>query len=166
MTSAVDALASASKASLAEAQGMVGAGRTKAAAELFTTNLADKTSAATPAVADTGTGEAAKRVYRGSRTGELTPEKQFESFMLRSFVEEMLPSENSAFFGDGTAGNIWKSMLAERIGEEMAAAGGIGIAEIVSKHAADQVARAAGQKLEAESAAASSAIAKGGLSGL
>lgn len=165
MTSAVDALASASKASLAEAQGLAGANRTDAAARLFTTTLEAATGPGMTA-AETGTGEASKRVYRGSRSGELTPEKQFESFMLRSFVEEMLPSENSAFFGDGTAGKIWKSMLAERIGEEMAAAGGIGIAEMVAKHAADEVARAAGQKLEVEAAAAGSAAAKAGLSGL
>lgn len=164
MTSSVDALASASKASLAEAQNTVAAGRTQGAAKLFTTALDAKT--ATAAIAETGTGEAAKRVYRGSRSGELTPEKQFESFMLRSFVEEMLPSENSAFFGDGTAGKIWKSMLAERIGEEMAAAGGIGIAEMVAKHAAGEVARAAGETMKSEAAAASSANAEGGLTGL
>jgi hypothetical protein len=164
--SAVDALSASSKAALPEAQASVGTHRTRAAARLFTAAVDAKAGspvASTPA--DVVPEAGASRVYRGSKTGELSPEKQFESFMLRSFVEEMLPSENSAFFGDGTAGNIWKSMLAERIGEEMAAAGGIGIAEMIGKHNADR-ARAAGQTLAAEASAATSATAKGGLDGL
>ncbi|KQT45163.1 hypothetical protein ASG43_12785 [Aureimonas sp. Leaf454] len=164
--SAVDALSAASKASLSEAQATAEAFRTKAAAKLFTATVDARSgmpTASTPA--DVLPTEDSSKVYRGSRTGELSPEKQFESFMLRSFVEEMLPSENSAFFGDGTAGNIWKSMLAERIGEEMAAAGGIGIAEMIGKHNASE-ARAASQTLDIQRAAATSAIAKGGLDGL
>ncbi|MBC8128984.1 MAG: rod-binding protein [Rhizobiaceae bacterium] len=82
-------------------------------------------------------------VYRGSKSGQLTPVQQFESFVLRSFVETMLPDENTSFFGTGTAGNIWKSMLAERIGEEMARDGGIGIADLLSKREANAKAMSA-----------------------
>ncbi|MEN3792700.1 rod-binding protein [Fulvimarina sp. MAC3] len=64
---------------------------------------------------------------------KLTPMQEFESFTLRSFVEAMLPSEASNFFGSGTAGNIWRSMMAEQIGEQIARAGGIGIAETIAK---------------------------------
>ncbi|WP_182084905.1 rod-binding protein [Aureimonas sp. ME7] len=71
--------------------------------------------------------------HQSSRSAELKPLQRFESFVLRSFIENMLPSENSSFFGTGTAGNIWRSMLAERIGDEMAASGGIGIAEMLGK---------------------------------
>lgn len=72
-------------------------------------------------------------VSHGSKTGELKPAQQFEAFVLQSFIEPMLPKDDSAYFGEGTAGSIWKSMLAERIGAEMAAAGGVGIAEMVEK---------------------------------
>jgi flagellar protein FlgJ len=72
-------------------------------------------------------------VYRGSKSGVMSPTQQFESFVLRSFVESMLPQENSEYFGTGTAGKIWKSMLAERIGDEMAKDGGIGIAEMLGE---------------------------------
>lgn len=78
--------------------------------------------------------ESISAVYRGSRSGELSTVQKFEGFVLRSFVESMLPSDNSSFFGTGTAGKIWKSMLAERIGDEMAGAGGIGIADMIAKH--------------------------------
>lgn len=71
--------------------------------------------------------------HQTSKSGELKPLQKFESFVLQTFVENMLPSENSSFFGEGTAGKIWKSMLAERIGEEMARAGGIGIADMLKK---------------------------------
>lgn len=87
--------------------------------------------AAGPATVDPAGG--ISKVYRGSRSGELTPVQKFEGFVLRSFVESMLPSDNSSFFGTGTAGKIWKSMLAERIGDEMAGAGGIGIADMLAK---------------------------------
>lgn len=72
-------------------------------------------------------------VSHGSKSGELSTAQQFESFVLQSFIEPMLPKEDSSFFGEGTAGSIWKSMLAERIGAEMAASGGIGIAAMVEK---------------------------------
>jgi len=69
--------------------------------------------------------------HQSSRSAQLKPEQAFESFVLRSFIEEMLPKENTAVFGGGTAGNIWRSMLAERIADEMAASGGIGIADTI-----------------------------------
>lgn len=72
-------------------------------------------------------------VSRGSRSGELTPAQKFESFVMQSFVEPMLPKADSSYFGEGTAGSIWRSMLAEHIGAEMAAAGGIGIAKMVEE---------------------------------
>ncbi|RIY01877.1 flagellar biosynthesis protein FlgJ [Aureimonas flava] len=71
--------------------------------------------------------------HQTSRSGELHPLQKFESFVLRSFIENMLPSQNTSFFGTGTAGNIWRSMLAERIGDEMAKSGGIGIAKMLEE---------------------------------
>lgn len=71
--------------------------------------------------------------HQTSRSAELRPLQKFEGFVLRSFIESMLPSQNTSFFGTGTAGNIWRSMLAERIGDEMAKAGGVGIAEMLEK---------------------------------
>lgn len=70
---------------------------------------------------------------KGHQSGTLPQLQQFESFVLRSFVETMLPKENTSFFGSGTAGGIWRSMMAERLGEEIAASGGIGIAELLSE---------------------------------
>lgn len=55
--------------------------------------------------------------------------QQFESVVLQTFVKEMMPDDTESVFGKGNAGEIWKSMMAEQIGEVMAKDGGIGIAE-------------------------------------
>lgn len=63
----------------------------------------------------------------------MKPYQEFESFVLRSFVESMLPKDAESVFGSGTAGDVWKGMLAEKIGAEIAQSGGIGIAEQLAK---------------------------------
>ncbi len=63
----------------------------------------------------------------------MTPHQEFEAFVLRSFVETMLPDDASAAYGSGTAGEIWKGMKAEQIGNAMARSGGIGIAEKLAR---------------------------------
>lgn len=54
--------------------------------------------------------------------------QQFEAFVLQTFVESMMPKDAENVFGKGTAGNIWKSMMAEQMAGQLAKAGGIGIA--------------------------------------
>jgi Rod binding domain-containing protein len=49
------------------------------------------------------------------------------------FVESMLPKDAEQVFGKGSAGNIWRSMMAEQIGNEMAKGKGIGIAQQLAK---------------------------------
>ena len=44
----------------------------------------------------------------------MTPEQEFEAFILRSFVETMLPDDATASYGSGTAVDIWKGMQAEQ----------------------------------------------------
>ncbi len=61
------------------------------------------------------------------RAGEA--HRRFEAMVLSNFVESMLPKSNATLFGAGTAGQVWRSMLAERIANEVAQAGGIGLAE-------------------------------------
>jgi peptidoglycan hydrolase FlgJ len=60
-----------------------------------------------------------------------TPAQQFEAFVLQTFVESMLPQGAAAVFGKGNAGSIWRSMLAEQLGAQLAKAGGIGIARMI-----------------------------------
>jgi peptidoglycan hydrolase FlgJ len=60
---------------------------------------------AEPAVASADAGE---KAYKG-----------LESILLQSVVSTMLP-EDSEYFGEGSAGAIWRSMLAEQLGDTLA----------------------------------------------
>ena len=55
--------------------------------------------------------------------------QKFEALVLRNFVEDVLPKSSSGLYGEGTAGDIWRSMEADFISQDMAKAGGIGIAD-------------------------------------
>ena len=55
--------------------------------------------------------------------------KQFEAVILQSFIKEMLPENTESVYGKGNAGSIWKSMMAEQIGNVMSEGGGVGIAD-------------------------------------
>lgn len=66
------------------------------------------------------------------------PYEKFEAFVLQTFIESMLPRNGEALFGAGTAGEIWKSMLAEGLGTQLAQAGGIGIARMLAADGPDR----------------------------
>jgi peptidoglycan hydrolase FlgJ len=55
--------------------------------------------------------------------------QRFEAMVLQNFVQSMLPDDTESVYGSGLAGDMWKSMLAEKIGEQIAQRGGIGIAD-------------------------------------
>jgi flagellar protein FlgJ len=55
--------------------------------------------------------------------------RKFEAMVLQNFVKSMLPTDSDNVFGKGNAGDIWKSMMAEQIGDVISKSGGIGIAE-------------------------------------
>jgi flagellar protein FlgJ len=54
---------------------------------------------------------------------------QLEAFVLQSFVKSMLPKNATQVFGKGTAGEVWKSMLAEKLGQQLAGSGQLGLAD-------------------------------------
>jgi len=53
----------------------------------------------------------------------------FEAVLLNGFVKEMLPKDASATFGQGLAGDMWKSMLADQVSRQIAKSGTLGIAK-------------------------------------
>ncbi|WP_342739060.1 rod-binding protein [Bradyrhizobium sp. B117] len=80
--------------------------------------------AETPSTAVNG---APVQVIKAPASGEVY--RKFEAFILQTFVETMLPKESEQVFGKGTAGGVWKSMLAEQLGNQLAKGKGIGIAK-------------------------------------
>ncbi|MHC8509149.1 MAG: rod-binding protein [Rhodospirillales bacterium] len=58
----------------------------------------------------------------------------FESFYLGQMLQPMFSGiEASEPFNGGSAAKIWKSMMVSEIGKEMAAQGGVGIADMVMR---------------------------------
>lgn len=97
--------------------------------ELAAANASRPAPAAPPESAPTG--PIAANTTSVSRGGSVkTPDAyvQFEAVLLQNMIEAMLP-DDEAVFGSGTAGNIWKSMLAEKVAAEVARTGTIGIAK-------------------------------------
>jgi peptidoglycan hydrolase FlgJ len=94
-----------------------------------TANAADDQSSAKPAPADIGASNAAApvRVIKAPSSSEVY--RKFEAFVLQVFVDSMLPKESEEVFGKGTAGGIWRSMLAEQLGNQLAQGNGVGIAK-------------------------------------
>jgi peptidoglycan hydrolase FlgJ len=97
-----------------------------------TASAADDQSSATTAPAEMGSQgsvntTAPVRVIKASSSGDVY--RKFEAFVLQVFVETMLPEKAQDIFGKGTAGGIWRSMLAEQLGNQLAKGKGIGIAK-------------------------------------
>jgi Rod binding domain-containing protein len=90
---------------------------------------------------------AARKAYRG-----------FESMVLANFLGAAFPDQATSVFGSGTAGGMWKSMLVQAMADQMARAGGVGIAE--------QLARSAAREAAATATAAATAGAGQGTTGL
>ena len=43
--------------------------------------------------------------------------KRFEAMVLQTFIQNMLPKDGAAVYGKGMAGDMWKSLLAEKVAE-------------------------------------------------
>jgi len=93
-------------------------------------------------IARTGAAAAAGEAFRaagevmatrsaGAARSRQVPETfvKFEAMVLQTFLQSMLPEESEAVYGQGLAGDMWKSFLAKELGTQMARAGGIGIAD-------------------------------------
>jgi Rod binding domain-containing protein len=67
---------------------------------------------------------------------------QFEAFVLQSFIQSMLPKHADSVFGRGTAGSVWKSMMAEMLAGELAQSGRVGVAQQIAESAGGRVRQA------------------------
>jgi flagellar protein FlgJ len=104
-------------ATLDSQAGKIGAAASAADSQLARTAQAETASPNTAAQA---------RVIKAPASGEV--HRKFEAFVLQVFVENMLPKQTEQLFGKGTAGSVWRSMLAEQLGNQLAQGKGIGIA--------------------------------------
>jgi len=54
---------------------------------------------------------------------------QFEAVLLNSLVGEMLPKDAPEAYGEGLAGEMWRSMLADQVSRQIARSGSLGIGQ-------------------------------------
>src|SRR5579883_162723 len=54
---------------------------------------------------------------------------EFEATLLNNLVDDMLPKDAAGVFGQGTAGDVWRSMLGDQIAHQIAKSGELGIAK-------------------------------------
>lgn len=59
--------------------------------------------------------------------------KDFEAMFLRQTLESILPDSDNAIFGGGTAGGMWRSMLADRVSGVLAERGVLGISDMLTQ---------------------------------
>jgi hypothetical protein len=72
----------------------------------------------------------ARSVERNTAPDEA--KRGLETLVAKMMVETMLPKEGAATFGKGTAGNVWRSMLADRLASELTRGKGLGLLKNVS----------------------------------
>ena len=124
----LDVVRAADPSDVAAAQATMKANRAAFAA----TSLADKGNGFDNAVTIlNGAASKAKLDHASAKGAGTTPEvyQKFEAVILQNFIKEMLPEDSEAVYGKGNAGSIWKSMMAEQIGNVMSERGGVGIAD-------------------------------------
>ena len=105
----------------------------------------------TPDVAVTRADSAAWKASLGEAPGSGRPAKgvdmsvlaRFEAVVLQNFIAAMLPEDAGSVYGTGLSGDMWKSMMSEKLAGEFARQGGLGIAERI---AAQMGARATGAR--------------------
>jgi Rod binding domain-containing protein len=61
--------------------------------------------------------------------------QQFEAVYLRQMLEESMPKDSDALFGEGTSGTMWRSMLADSLATTLSKTGSIGLAQMITKSA-------------------------------
>ena len=82
---------------------------------------------------ETTAGNLAYRTPPTFATRADSPERKaaigLESVLLKNFVDQMLPKDAVDVFGSGVAGDVWRSMLSEKIADQIARSGALKIGD-------------------------------------
>jgi hypothetical protein len=67
-----------------------------------------------------------------SGSGADEAKRGLETLIAKMLIETMLPKEGPATYGQGTAGGVWRSMLADRLADDLTRGKGLSILKNVS----------------------------------
>lgn len=85
------------------------------------------------------------RVHQGEKPEEAA--KQFEALLVANMVKDMIGETGAGFYGEGFAGDVWKSMMSEQIANQVVEASDFGVAKMLVKsfvHDGDEIAPVSG----------------------
>lgn len=86
-------------------------------------------SIASPPQAPFGSTGSAAATRPAEKAGAAQAYRRFEAVVLQSFLQDMMPKNTEAVYGEGLSGDMWKSLLARQLAQSLAERGGIGIAK-------------------------------------
>lgn len=58
--------------------------------------------------------------------------KKFEAFILQTWLETLLPKLEGGAYGHDNAGGVWRSMMAEQLGDQLAKSDSLGLARVLN----------------------------------
>lgn len=70
---------------------------------------------------------------RDLRSKDKAVAKEFEAVVLTTMIESMLPKDAEQVFGSGTAGSVWRSMMADKIAQQLAGRDILGLGDILER---------------------------------
>jgi flagellar protein FlgJ len=70
---------------------------------------------------------------RPPQAEKLSVTQKFEAFLLQNWLETLLPKEESGSFGNGPGANVWRSMMAEQLGQQLASADCLGLNKLLER---------------------------------
>jgi flagellar protein FlgJ len=95
----------------------------------FAADLVRASASSLPPASSDGLSNA--RAALASATGAADPASraklEFETMLTNSFVQEILPKDTSGVYGQGYAGDMWRSMLSEQVSRQIAKSGALGL---------------------------------------
>jgi flagellar protein FlgJ len=71
-------------------------------------------------------------IPREVKSGHAMAARKFEAFILQTWLETLLPKTEGGSFGTDGSANIWRSMMAEQLGMQLARSDVIGLQKIIT----------------------------------
>lgn len=69
-------------------------------------------------------------VASGNQDSHVFAFKKFEAFILQTWLEILLPNAGSGAYGNDQAGSLWRSLMAEQLGDQLSKNDSLGLSRL------------------------------------